>query len=353
MTDDDFSTLCKTLKETNMFKRRTLTSALMAATLLVTTSAFAQFAERTIKFTNGVNEDHPVGLGVKRMQEVLNAKTGGKIKINAFWGGSAGGDLPATQALRAGTQEMVCTSSSPLVGIVKELGAFDLPFLFANEKEADIVLDGQAGAYFNKKLEDAGLVNLAYWENGFRNLTNSKRPVAKAEDFDGVKVRVMQNNIFLDTFKTLGSNAVPMAFGEVFTALETKTIDGQENPFVTIETSKLNEVQKYLSVTRHAYTPFLVLYSKKLWDQLNAQEQAVLREAAMEGQKVQRAANRSLNEKSLSSLKTKGMVVNEVAPAEQLRMFQKVKPVYDRNIPTIGGEAVNMVLEGLKKARGG
>ena len=336
-----------------MFKRRTLTSALMAATLLVATSAFAQFAERTIKFTNGVNEDHPVGLGVKRMQEVLNAKTGGKIKINAFWGGSAGGDLPATQALRAGTQEMVCTSSSPLVGIVKELGAFDLPFLFANEKEADAVLDGPAGAYFNKKLEDAGVVNLAYWENGFRNLTNSKRPVAKAEDFDGVKVRVMQNNIFLDTFKTLGSNAVPMAFGEVFTALETKTIDGQENPFVTIETSKLNEVQKYLSVTRHAYTPFLELYSKKLWDQLNAQEQAVLREAAMEGQKVQRAANRSLNEKSLSSLKTKGMVVNEVAPAEQLRMFQKVKPVYDRNIPTSGGEAVNMVLDGLKKARGG
>ena len=336
-----------------MFKRRTLTSALMAATLLVTTSAFAQFAERTIKFTNGVNEDHPVGLGVKRMQEVLNAKTGGKIKINAFWGGSAGGDLPATQALRAGTQEMVCTSSSPLVGIVKELGAFDLPFLFANEKEADAVLDGPAGVYFNKKLEDAGLVNLAYWENGFRNLTNSKRPVARAEDFDGVKVRVMQNNIFLDTFKTLGSNAVPMAFGEVFTALETKTIDGQENPFVTIETSKLNEVQKYLSVTRHAYTPFLVLYSKKLFDQLNAQEQAVLREAAMEGQKVQRAANRTLNEQSLANLKVKGMMVNEVTSAEQLRMFQKVRPVYDRNIPTIGGEAVKMVLEGLKKARGG
>lgn len=336
-----------------MFKRRTLTTALIAASLMLASSAFAQYAERTIKFTNGVNEDHPVGLGVKRMQEVLNAKTGGKIKINAFWGGSAGGDLPATQALRAGTQEMVCTSSSPLVGIVKELGAFDLPFLFANEKEADVVLDGPAGAYFNKKLEDAGLVNLAYWENGFRNLTNSKRPVARAEDFDGVKVRVMQNNIFLDTFKTLGTNAVPMAFGEVFTALETKTIDGQENPFVTIETSKLNEVQKYLSVTRHAYTPFLVLYSKKLFDQLNAQEQAVLREAAMEGQKVQRAANRTLNEQSLANLKVKGMLVNEVTPAEQLRMFQKVKPVYDRNIPTIGGEAVNMVLEGLKKARGG
>ena len=113
-----------------MFKRRTLVSVLAGASLLVATSAFAQFAERTIKFTNGVNEDHPVGVGVKKMQEILAAKTGGKLKIAAFWGGAAGGDLPATQALRAGTQEMVCTSSSPLVGIVKELGVFDLPFLF-------------------------------------------------------------------------------------------------------------------------------------------------------------------------------------------------------------------------------
>jgi tripartite ATP-independent transporter DctP family solute receptor len=329
-----------------------MTAALVAGGLLASTGAIAQFADRTIKFTNGVNEDHPVGVGVKKMQEVLAAKTGGKMKIVAFWGGAAGGDLPATQALRAGTQEMVCTSSSPLVGIVKELGAFDLPFLFANEKEADAVLDGPAGEYFNKKLEAAGLVNLAYWENGFRNLTNSKKPVAKPEDFEGVKLRVMQNNIFLDSFKTLGANAVPMAFGEVFTALETRTIDGQENPFVTIETSKFSEVQKYLSVTRHAYTPFLILYSKKLWDQLNPQEQAVLREAAKEGQKVQREANRALNEKALANLR-KTMTVNDVSPAEQKRMLEKVKPVYDKNVPNIGAEAVGVVTDALKKARGG
>ena len=336
-----------------MFKRRTLASALAAATLLVATSAFAQFADRTIKFTNGVNADHSVGDGVRKMQEVLNAKTGGKIKIHAFWGGAAGGDLAATQALRAGTQEMVCTSGSPLVGIVKELGVFDLPFLFASEKEAYAVLDGPAGKYFNTKLEAAGLVNLAYWENGFRNLTNSKHPVAKVEDFEGVKVRVMQNNIFLDTFKALGSNPLPMAFGEVFTALETKTIDGQENPFATIETSKLNEVQKYLSVTRHAYSPFFVLYSKKLWDQLNPQEQAVLREAALEGQTVQRAASRAQDAQSLANLKAKGMVVNEFSAAEQARVFAKIKPVYDKHVPTIGAEAVNIVLDALKKARGG
>ena len=339
-----------------MFKRRTLiaqASLIAAGTLLAAGSAMAQFSERNIKMSNGVNEDHPVGAGVKKMQEILAAKSGGKMKITAFWGGSAGGDLQATQALRAGTQEMVVTSSSPLVGIIKELGVFDLPFLFANEKEVDAVLDGPAGQYFNKKLEDAGVVNLAYWENGFRNLTNSKRAVNKVEDFDGVKVRVMQNNIFLDTFKTLGTNAVPMAFGEVFTALETKTIDGQENPFVTINTSKFFEVQKYLSITRHAYTPFLVLYSKKMFDTLSPQEQALMREAAMEGQKVQRATIRAQDGKALADLKAKGMQVNEITPAEQKRMFERVKPVYDKNAATIGADAINTVVDALKKARGG
>ncbi len=335
-----------------MFKLKII-ATLVATTVFAAGAAMAQFSERNIKMSNGVNEDHPVGAGVKKMQEILTAKSGGKMKLNAFWGGSAGGDLQATQALRAGTQEMVVTSSSPLVGIIKELGVFDLPFLFGNEKEVDAVLDGVAGAYFNKKLEEAGVVNLAYWENGFRNLTNSKRAVNKVEDFDGIKVRVMQNNIFLDTFKTLGTNAVPMAFGEVFTALETKTIDGQENPFVTINTSKFFEVQKYLSVTRHAYTPFLVLYSKKLWDQLSKDEQAVLREAAIEGQKLQRATIRANDGKALAALKEKGMQVNEISATEQRRMFEKVKPVYDKNAATIGADAINVVVDALKKARGG
>ncbi|MDF2463851.1 MAG: dctP [Ramlibacter sp.] len=336
-----------------MFNRRIMAVFVATAALFTATSSFAQYTERTIKWTNGVNEDHSVAIGVRKMQEVLNARTGGKLKINAFWGGSAGGDLVAAQATRAGTQEIVCTSGSALAGFVKELGVFDLPFLFANEQEAYAVLDGPAGQYFNKKLEAAGLVNLAYWENGFRNLTNSRRPIGKIEDFDGVKVRVMQNSIFLDTFKTLGANPTPMAFGEVFTSLETKTIDGQENPFSTIETAKFYEVQKYLSVTRHAYSPFFVLYSKKLWDQLSAQEQAALREAALAGQTVQRDASRAQDEKSLALLKSRGMVVTEFSPAEKARVVAKLKPVYDKNVPLIGAEAVNVMLDALKKARGG
>jgi tripartite ATP-independent transporter DctP family solute receptor len=273
------------------------------------------------------------------------------MKLQAFWGGALGGDLQATQALRSGTQEMVVTSSSPLVGILPDLGVFDLPFLFANEREADQVLDGAFGKYISDKMPGVNLVNLAWWENGFRNLTNSRKPVTKWEDFQGVKVRVMQNNIFLDTFRTLGANAVPMAFGEVFTALETRAIDGQENPFVTIDTSKFFEVQRYLSVTRHAYTPFMVLYSKPLWDKLSKDEQQALSDCAIEGRDEQRRVSRSLSDRSLANLRAKGMQVNEITPAEQQRMRDQARSVYEKHAGTIGAETVKRMQDTLAQIR--
>ncbi|MDP3526253.1 MAG: TRAP transporter substrate-binding protein [Hoeflea sp.] len=330
-----------------------LTTALAALLAIsVASPALAEFKDRAIRISNGVNADHPVGNGVAAMEACLTEKSGGKIKLAAFWGGALGGDLQATQALRSGTQEMVVTSSSPLVGIPPALGVFDLPFLFANEQEADAVLDGEFGAFISDMLPELGLINLAYWENGFRNLTNSQRPVEKWEDLQGMKVRVMQNNIFLDTFANMGANATPMAFGEVFSALETKAIDAQENPFVTIDTSKFYEVQDYLSVTRHAYTPFMVLYSKPLWDQLSEDEQAALKECTIVGRDAQRTASRALSNKSLESVKAAGMQVNEIAPEEQARMVEKAQSVYEKHAGTIGAEVVEKIQAELKTIRG-
>jgi len=330
--------------------KKTLLLAAIAAIALGGT-AQAQFADRTIRVSNGINAEHPVGNGVAKMTQCLAARSGGRTKLQAFWGGALGGDLQATQALRSGTLEMVITSSSPLIGILPDLGVFDLPFLFASEREADAVLDGDFGRYISAKLPNVGLVNLSYWENGFRNLTNSRKPVARVEDFPGLKVRVMQNNIFLDTFRTVGTNAVPMAFQEVFAALETRAIDGQENPFVTIDTSKLYEVQKFLSVTRHAYTPFMVLYSKTLFDRLSADEQKALGECAAEGQAEQRKVSRTLNDTSLANLRRQGMQVNEISAAEQTRMRDAVKPVYERAAATIGQETVDRMQAELAKLR--
>ena len=330
---------------------KTLTFAAVAA-LGFAGTANAQFENRTIRVSNGVNQEHPVGNGVAKMAACAAERSGNRMRLQGFWGGALGGDLQATQALRSGTQEMVITSSSPLVGILPDLGVFDLPFLFANEREADQILDGDFGKYIADKLPAVGLVNLAYWENGFRNLTNSRRPVARLEDFNGLRVRVMQNNIFLDTFRTVGTNAIPMAFQEVFPALETRAIDGQENPFVTIDTSKFHEVQRFLSVTRHAYTPFLVLYSKQLWDRLSAQEQQVLSACAIEGRDEQRRVSRALNDTSLANLRRNGMQVNEITPAEQARMREAVKPVYERSAPTIGKETVDRMVAALARIRG-
>jgi len=338
-----------------------LKSWLLAATAAIGLAAAVpvaaqQFESRTIRVSNGVNEDHPVGAGVRAMAQCAAQRTGNRMRVQGFWGGALGGDLQATQALRAGTQEMVVTSSSPLVGILPALGVFDLPFLFANEAEADAILDGEFGRDMTQRLEGVGLVNLAYWENGFRNATNSRRAITKWEDFQGVRMRVMQNNIFLDTFRNMGSNAIPMAFGEVFTALETRAIDGQENPLVTIETSRMNEVQRYLSITRHAYTPFLVLYSKTLWDRLSPAEQEVLRTCTIEGRDAQRRANREGNDRSLQTLRRAGMQVNELSAPEATRMREHARTVWDRHAEQIGRDVVARMgteLDRLRAARPG
>jgi tripartite ATP-independent transporter DctP family solute receptor len=327
----------------------TTTTALAVALAL---PAAAQVSERTITVSNGVAETHPVGNGVEAMRACMTERTNGAWTLNAFWSGALGNDLDATQALRSGTQEMVVTSTSPLVGIEPALGVFDLPFLFSDASEADAVLDGEFGTMMSDKMTASGLVNLAWWENGFRNLTNSVRPITKLEDFAGLRVRVMQNNIFLDTFQTLGTNATPMAFGEVFTALETKAIDAQENPFVTIDTSKFSEVQDYVSNTQHAYTPFMVLFSKPIFDSYSAEEQQILRDCAVIGRDVQRSVSRELSGQSLANIQEAGMEYNELDVAELERIREAVAGVYERNAATIGQDVIDAMQAELAKIRG-
>lgn len=322
---------------------KTATALAAVTAILGATPVLAQFNERNIRVSNGINADHPVGNGIEAMQKCLDEKSGGKLKLTAFWGGALGGDLQATQALRSGVQEAVVTSSSPLVGIVPALGVFDLPFLFTSAEEAYKVMDGEFGAFMNEKLDAAGLVNLAYWENGFRNLSNSKRAVTKWEDLEGMKVRVMQNNIFLDTFKNFGANATPMAFGEVFSALETKAIDAQENPYVTIDTSKFYEVQEYVSETKHAYTPFLFLFSKAIFNTYTPEEQQALRDCAAVGRDVERSVISDLNKQSLAKIEAAGIKFNTLAPEEQKRMLEKSQPIYEKHKEAIGADVVDRI----------
>ena len=307
--------------------------------------------ERTIKAGIGLNEDHPQGQGLKKFAELVDQKSGGKLKVQNFYAAQLGDDQKMTDALKAGTQEITIPSTSPLVGMVKEFGIFDFPFLFNNGEEADKVLDGPVGQKVMEKLPEHGLVGLTYWENGFRNLTNSQRPVATAADFNGLKIRTMQNQVHLEAFQALGANPTPMAFSEVFTALESKTVDGQENPLATIESNKFYEVQPYLSLTQHVYTPFAFLASKKFWDQLSDEEKKILQDSAIEAGAYQRELNRSVNGEALERLKAAGMEANEVTAEEKAKMNEIVKPVIDKFAKEIGQDLVNELYSEIDKAR--
>jgi tripartite ATP-independent transporter DctP family solute receptor len=325
---------------------------LLAAALLSTLPALAQFTDRNLRLSVPVPKEHPMSIGLVKMGACTAEKSGGKLKLQPFYDGVLGNDINATQSARSGTIDMLITSTAPLVTMVPSWGVFDLPFLFNNESEADQVLDGKVGDWFAAKLPAIGLVGLAWWENGFRHTTNSKRAINKLEDFDGVKMRVMQNTIYIDTFKTLGSNAVPMAFSEVYSALETKTVDGQENPFANIENMKFYEVQKYLTLTKHAYAPLTLLVSKKTWDTMSADEQRVMRECALLGRDEERGINRAQAATTLANLKAKGMQVNEISPAEMQRIRDKTRIVYDQHSKAIGDEAMTLVFNELKRIRG-
>jgi tripartite ATP-independent transporter DctP family solute receptor len=287
---------------------------------------------RLIRFGYGLNEQSNQGRAVNFFADEVKKLSGGKMVVRAFPAAALGPDVQMQQALAGGAQEMMVGSTATLVGTVKEMGLWDIPFLFNNVQEADAVLDGPIGQKVMEQLKDKGLVGLVYWENGFRNMTNSKRPIAKMEDFSGIKLRVMQNPVYLETFQTLGANAVPLPFPELFPALETKAVDGQENPFNTILSSKFFEVQKYLSVTNHVYSPWIMLVSRKWWDSLTKPEQEIIMKAAVATRDFERKDTRAEAAKALGELKTKGMVVNEVPPAELARMREKAKPVVDKAI---------------------
>ena len=294
--------------------------AVLAFTGITATGHAADYQNHIIRFGYGLAEDSNQGRAAKFLAEDLSKRTGGKLKMKAFASASLGNDIQMQNALIGGAQEMTVVSTATLVGIVSDFGVYDLPFVFRNEREADAILDGPFGQNLNARLEEKGLVALAYWENGFRNLTNSKRPITKMEDMQGIKLRVMQNPIYIDMFKGFGANAIPLAFSELFTALETRTVDGQENPITTIQSSKLYEVQKYLSLTKHVYSPWIVLASKKWWDGLTADEKKALKDSAIASRDFERKDSREASVKGLEFLKQKGMQVTVISDKELERM---------------------------------
>lgn len=328
------------------FRRLALAVALIAAC----TGALAQdVKDRVIKFGHLVQPGHPIALGTEKFIELVAAKSGGKMKVREYGGSVLGSEPQQVGALQGGVQEMFAPATTSVASLVKEMSLIDTPFSFSSAAQVDALLQGPFGQAVAQKLEDKGLVGLDYWETGFRNITNSRKPVATPEDVKGLKIRVMGNPLFLESFSALGTNPVPMAFGELYGALESRALDAQENPYSIVLTSKFYEVQKYMSVTNHVYTANPVLVSKKFWDRLSASEQKILRDSAREAGVYHRALSREAAARDRQALIAKGMQVNDVPKEVIAKMRETTKPVADKFAATYDPKLVELYRSEMKR----
>ena len=297
-------------------------------------------------------DSHPQTLGARKFAELAAQKSQGRIRIAVFSAGQLGSDQQMQGALRDGTQQFTVPSTATLANLDKAFGIIGLPFAFGSETQADAVLDGPFGQALLQRLPAVGMQGLAFWENGFRHLTNSRRPVLRLEDIQGLKVRTMQSALYIDMFNGLGANAVPMAVTELFTALETRAVDGQENPYTVVHAQKFYDVQKHLSITGHAYDALVLVASAKFWNGLAASDQALLREAAREATLYQRQTSRDLNARLREDLRRQGMQISDIPPQERQRMRTALQAVSDRHAAAAGEDIARSFRQALADARG-
>ncbi|WP_068637751.1 DctP family TRAP transporter solute-binding subunit [Thauera butanivorans] len=330
-----------------------LGSALLAASLacgaLLAGSAAA--AEITAKFAVTLQESSHQGQGVAKFVELVKERSQGRINIRPYYNAALGNDVQVTSALQGGSIQFVVPQTTTLTGMIKDFEVLDYPFLFDSEKEVEAVLDGPVGQRLLDSLPEKGLVGLAFWENGFFNFTNSRRPIAKLEDFNGLKLRAIQARISQESIKVLGATPVPLAVPELYTALETRTVDGQGTTAAVTAALRLDEVQKYLSLTRHTYGAFIPLASKKFWDKLSEDDRKLLMQAAADARSYQRNVAREQELSAIAQMTAKGLAVNEISAAERTRMREASMPLWSAFSQEAGQEIFEAAQAEIAKVR--
>ncbi|PPA75388.1 ABC transporter substrate-binding protein [Achromobacter spanius] len=334
-----------------LFRLAVTAAASLSVCLALTATVAAQEVKaRTLKFAFSLAADHPLGQGAQKFADLVAEKSGGKMRVSIYANAVLGGDPQNLSAVRGGTLDFTSMATGLLAGIDKRFMVFDLPFLFNDAREAYAVSDGPVGKRLLDGLADHGLVGLGIWDLGFRNMTNSRRPITGVQDFQGLKIRVIAAPVYIEMFKTLGANPVPMTFGEVYGALESKAIDGQDNPVGVIQSAKFAEVQKYLSLTRHIYTGMPFLMSKKTWDGMSPAERQIILDAANEAKQQERKISQTKEAVAIDDLR-KLMQVNEPSPQAVDGLRQAVKPVVDKFAGEIGTDVMQQVATELSALR--
>jgi tripartite ATP-independent transporter DctP family solute receptor len=300
-------------------------SKMFAALVAGFVMSSAALAQTTMKISISVAQNSHQGVAIDTFAREVEKRTGGRYKIQTFYSGSLGGERESIEAVQLGTQELAFSSTGPVPNFVPEARILDIPFLFRDKAHARAVLDGKIGQDLLTKFDSKGFKALAWAENGFRHMTNSKRAVNAPEDLKGLKMRTMENPVHVTAYKGLGIVTTPMAFPEVFTALQQGTVDGQENPLSVIMAAKFDQVQKHLSLTGHVYSPAIFLMNKASFDKLTAADKQAFLEAAKEGAKANRARVDEDDAKGVAELRAKGM--NVVENVDKTKFVSTLAPI--------------------------
>jgi len=283
-------------------------------------------AQTTMKINISVAQNSHYGVAIDAFAREVETRTNGRYKIQTFYAGALGAERESVEGVQLGTLDLTLTSTGPLPNFVPEVAILDIPFLFRDYAHARAVLDGPIGQELLQKFPPKGIVALAWAENGFRHMTNSKRPVNAPDDLSGLKMRTMENPIHIQAYKQFGILPTPMAFTEVFTALQQGTVDGQENPLSVITAAKLDQVQKNLTLTGHVYSPAVFLMNKAQWDKLSPADKQAFLDAAKEAVKANRARIDDDERKAVADLRAKGMAV--VDNVDKTKFQTALAPVY-------------------------
>jgi tripartite ATP-independent transporter DctP family solute receptor len=282
--------------------------------------------EIVLRFAHVLSPDHPYQLGAEKFKEVLEENAPKSVRVEIYPGSELGSERDLTEGMQIGTIDIAIVPGT-ISSFEPKMGVFDLPYIFRDQEHAYKVLDGEIGEEVAADLPSQGLRLLSYWENGFRQVTNSSRPIETPDDLQGLKIRVPENSIYVDTFNEWNANVTTMAFGELYTALQQRTIDAQENPLALIYTNKFYEAQNYLSLTSHFYGPAHVLISDATWNKLSGEMQQAVQEAANSARDYERQLLSDADQEYLEKIEAAGTEINEV-DTESFR--ESAKPVWER-----------------------
>lgn len=293
-----------------------------------------------LRASSSTAPDHPYNLGLEHFAELVSERTNGAVEIDIFPNSALGDERANIEDLQMGTLDIAVSSTGPLGNFVSDFLILDLPFLFKDYDHAHAVLDGEIGQNLLAKLDDIGVVGGTFWENGFREMTNSKHPINTVEDCAGLKLRCQENQVQMDAFSALGMDPTPMAWSEVFTALQQGTVDGQENPIAVIYSNKVYEAQDYLAMTNHVYSPAAILFSKTVLEGLPEEYQTVLLEAAQESADFERAACEDNEAAQIAEMEAAGL---QVTYPDTAAFQEAVAPVYEKYAEQFGQENIDAI----------